>query len=95
MCESYFIHFDAGADYAVVSQRRVDGDGGPCGLHQVLAEQHEQRQDVPGDHFSCKSLTFDLPQAHKEAIRRVSFCPTDAKFASCSDDGTVSSFAME
>ena len=29
-------------------------------------------------------------QAHKEAIRRVSFCPTDAKFASCSDDGTVS-----
>ena len=42
-----------------------------------------------------KSLTFDLPQAHKEAIRRVSFCPTDAKFASCSDDGTVSFFAME
>ena len=31
-----------------------------------------------------------IVQAHKEAIRRVSFCPTDAKFASCSDDGTVS-----
>ena len=28
-------------------------------------------------------------QAHKEAVRRVSFSPTDAKFASCSDDGTV------
>ena len=29
-------------------------------------------------------------QAHKEPVRRVSFSPTDAKFASCSDDGTVS-----
>ena len=42
-----------------------------------------------------KLLIIDLPQAHKEAIRRVSFCPTDAKFASCSDDGTVSFFVME
>ena len=38
----------AGADDAVEPQRRVDGDGRPLGLHQVLAEQHEQRQDVPG-----------------------------------------------
>ena len=28
-------------------------------------------------------------QAHKEPVRSVSFSPTDAKFASCSDDGTV------
>ena len=37
-----------GADDAVVAQRRVDGDRGPRWLHQVLAEQHEQREDVPG-----------------------------------------------
>ena len=97
-----------GADDAMVAQRRVDGDRGPRWLHQVLAEQHEQREDVPGgldDHHVVKELLtkVDLThlkqnicwkqpivQAHKEAIRRVSFCPTDAKFASCSDDGTVS-----
>nr|KAG5689276.1 hypothetical protein BaRGS_005284 [Batillaria attramentaria] len=28
-------------------------------------------------------------QGHKEPIRGVSFCPTDSKFATCSDDGTV------
>ncbi|KAG2462132.1 WDR33 protein, partial [Polypterus senegalus] len=28
-------------------------------------------------------------QAHKEAIREASFSPTDNKFATCSDDGTV------
>ncbi|KAI9224971.1 WD40-repeat-containing domain protein [Blastocladiella britannica] len=28
-------------------------------------------------------------QVHKEAVRGISFCPTDAKFATCSDDKTV------
>ena len=28
-------------------------------------------------------------QAHKEPVRRISFSPSDAKFATCSDDGTV------
>lgn len=28
-------------------------------------------------------------QAHKEAIRGTSFCPTDNKYVTCSDDGTV------
>jgi len=28
-------------------------------------------------------------QAHKDPVRQVSFSPTDTKFASCSDDGTV------
>jgi polyadenylation factor subunit 2 len=28
-------------------------------------------------------------QAHKDPVRGLSFCPTDQKFASCSDDGTV------
>lgn len=32
----------------LVSQRHVDVDGGPRRLRQVLAIQHEQRQDVPG-----------------------------------------------
>ena len=30
-----------------------------------------------------------LAQAHKEPVRRISFSPADAKFATCSDDGTV------
>ncbi|EDV24170.1 uncharacterized protein TRIADDRAFT_26233 [Trichoplax adhaerens] len=28
-------------------------------------------------------------EGHKEAIREASFCPTDIKFTTCSDDGTV------
>lgn len=28
-------------------------------------------------------------QAHKEAVRGLTFSPSDQKFASCSDDGTV------
>nr|XP_046908687.1 pre-mRNA 3' end processing protein WDR33-like [Dermatophagoides farinae] len=28
-------------------------------------------------------------QAHKEPVRAISFCPTDTKFATCSDDGTI------
>lgn len=31
-------------------------------------------------------------QAHKDPIRGLSFCPTDNKFTSCSDDGTVRVF---
>lgn len=32
----------------MVEQRQLDGDGGPRRLRQVLAVQHEQREDVPG-----------------------------------------------
>ena len=28
-------------------------------------------------------------KAHNESVRDVTFCPTDSKFASCSDDGTI------
>jgi len=28
-------------------------------------------------------------EAHREAVRDVSFAPSDQKFASCSDDGTL------
>lgn len=34
-------------------------------------------------------------RGHKESIRDLSFCPTDAKFASCSDDQTVSIWDFE
>lgn len=37
-----------GKDDGLVTQRKLDGDGGPLGIRQVLAEQHEQRQDVSG-----------------------------------------------
>ena len=51
---------------------------------------------VTGDHagyikyWQSNMNNVKMFQAHKEPIRRVSFSPTDAKFASCSDDGTVS-----
>lgn len=48
-----------GTDDGVVTQRRVDGDGRPRRLRQVLAEQHEQCQDVPG--------TQGGPQRHQVA----------------------------
>lgn len=35
-------------DHGLVAQRQLDGDGRPQRLRQVLAVQHEQRQDVPG-----------------------------------------------
>ena len=36
------------ANDEVESRRHLDGDRRPRRLHQVLATQHEQRQDVPG-----------------------------------------------
>ena len=33
--------FDAGSSNAVEQQRELDGDGGPRGVHQVLAVKHE------------------------------------------------------
>ena len=36
-----------------------------------------------------KLFYLSLAQAHKEPVRRISFSPADAKFATCSDDGTV------
>ena len=47
-----------GADDAVVAQRRVDGDRGPRWLHQVLAEQHEQCQDVPSSQGTSQKSHF-------------------------------------
>lgn len=33
-------------DNGLVAQRELDGNGGPCRLREILAEQYEQRQDV-------------------------------------------------
>ena len=60
-----------GADDAVVAQRRVDGDRGPRWLHQVLAEQHEQREDVPGgldDYHVVKKLLTKVDLTHLNKI---------------------------
>ncbi|XP_023336441.1 pre-mRNA 3' end processing protein WDR33 [Eurytemora carolleeae] len=50
---------------------------------------------VTGDHggyikyWQSNMNNVKMFQAHKEPVRQVAFCPTDTKFASCSDDGTV------
>ncbi|OQR76731.1 pre-mRNA 3' end processing protein WDR33-like [Tropilaelaps mercedesae] len=50
---------------------------------------------VTGDHggyikyWQSNMNNVRMFQGHKEAVRGISFCPTDAKFSSCSDDGTV------
>jgi len=50
---------------------------------------------VTGDHggyikyWQSNMNNVKMFQAHKEPVRQVSFSPSDTKFASCSDDGTV------
>jgi polyadenylation factor subunit 2 len=62
---------------------------------RTMQWSHNDVWMVTGDHsgyikyWQSNMNNVKMFQAHKEAIRRVSFCPTDAKFASCSDDGTV------
>ena len=56
---------------------------------------HNDTWMVTGDHagyikyWQSNMNNVKMFQAHKEPVRCVSFSPTDAKFASCSDDGTV------
>jgi polyadenylation factor subunit 2 len=56
---------------------------------------------VTGDHagyikyWQSNMNNVKMYQAHKEPIRAVSFCPTDSKLASCSDDGTVRVFDFQ
>ena len=56
---------------------------------------HSDEWMVTGDHggyikyWQSNMNNVKMFQAHKEAVRSVSFSPTDSKFASCSDDGTV------
>jgi len=59
---------------------------------------HNDQWMVTGDHggyvkyWQANMNNVKMFQAHKEPVRRVSFSPTDAKFATCSDDGTVRIF---
>lgn len=56
---------------------------------------HNDTWMITGDHsgyikyWQSNMNNVKMFQAHKDPVRRVSFAPTDAKFASCSDDGTV------
>ena len=56
---------------------------------------HNDTWMVTGDHggyikyWQSNMNNVKMFQAHKDPVRCVSFSPTDAKFASCSDDGTV------
>ena len=64
---------------------------------RAMQWSHNDVWMVTGDHsgyikyWQSNMNNVKMFQAHKEPIRRVTFSPTDAKFASCSDDGTVSS----
>ena len=63
---------------------------------RAMQWSHNDVWMVTGDHggyikyWQSNMNNVKMFQAHKEPVRRVSFSPTDAKFASCSDDGTVS-----
>ena len=63
---------------------------------RAMQWSHNDVWMVTGDHsgyikyWQSNMNNVKMFQAHKEPIRRVTFSPTDAKFASCSDDGTVS-----
>ncbi|KAL6432888.1 hypothetical protein ACFW04_006322 [Cataglyphis niger] len=56
---------------------------------------HNESWMVTGDHagyvkyWQSNMNNVKMFQAHKEAIRGLSFSPTDHKLATCSDDGTV------
>jgi polyadenylation factor subunit 2 len=56
---------------------------------------HNENWLVSGDHggvikyWQSNMNNVKVIHAHKEAVRDLSFCPTDLKFASCSDDVTL------
>ncbi|XP_062561009.1 pre-mRNA 3' end processing protein WDR33 [Armigeres subalbatus] len=62
---------------------------------RTMVWSHNDNWMVTGDHsgyvkyWQSNMNNVKMFQAHKEPIRGISFSPSDAKFASCSDDGTV------
>jgi polyadenylation factor subunit 2 len=40
-------------------------------------------------YYQSNMNNLKVVQAHKESVRDLTFSPTDSKFASCSDDGTI------
>ncbi|XP_077998427.1 uncharacterized protein LOC144451462 [Glandiceps talaboti] len=62
---------------------------------RTMTWSHNDMWMCTGDHagyikyWQSNMNNVKMFQAHKEPIREASFCPTDNKFATCSDDGTV------
>uniref|UniRef100_A0A1Q3F3G3 Putative wd40 domain protein n=1 Tax=Culex tarsalis TaxID=7177 RepID=A0A1Q3F3G3_CULTA len=62
---------------------------------RTMVWSHNDNWMVTGDHsgfvkyWQSNMNNVKMFQAHKEPIRGISFSPSDSKFASCSDDGTV------
>ncbi|XP_055605430.1 pre-mRNA 3' end processing protein WDR33-like [Uranotaenia lowii] len=62
---------------------------------RTMVWSHNDNWMVTGDHsgfvkyWQSNMNNVKMFQAHKEPIRGISFSPSDTKFASCSDDGTV------
>uniref|UniRef100_A0A1B0B821 WD repeat-containing protein 55 homolog n=1 Tax=Glossina palpalis gambiensis TaxID=67801 RepID=A0A1B0B821_9MUSC len=65
---------------------------------RTMVWSHNDSWMVTGDHggyvkyWQSNMNNVKMFQAHKEAIRGISFSPTDNKFVSCSDDGTLRIF---
>lgn len=62
---------------------------------RTMVWSHNDQWMITGDHsgfikyWQTNMNNVKMYQAHKESVRSLSFCPTDNKFASSSDDGTV------
>ncbi|XP_014673749.1 PREDICTED: pre-mRNA 3' end processing protein WDR33-like [Priapulus caudatus] len=62
---------------------------------RTMVWSHNDQWMITGDHsgfvkyWQTNMNNVKMFQAHKESVRSLSFCPTDNKFASSSDDGTV------
>ncbi|KAK9510143.1 hypothetical protein O3M35_004987 [Rhynocoris fuscipes] len=62
---------------------------------RTMVWSHNEMWMVTADHagyvkyWQSNMNNVKMFMAHQEAIRGISFSPTDSKFASCSDDGTV------
>ncbi|CAB3371027.1 Hypothetical predicted protein [Cloeon dipterum] len=62
---------------------------------RTMVWSHNDIWMVTGDHggyvkyWQSNMNNVKMFQAHKEALRGISFSPTDQKFATCSDDGTI------
>ncbi|CAG8557879.1 5565_t:CDS:10 [Funneliformis mosseae] len=61
----------------------------------ILQWSHNDNWMVTADHkgiikyWQSNMNNLKMIEGHKEAIRDLSFAPTDTKFATCSDDGTI------
>ncbi|ESO88869.1 hypothetical protein LOTGIDRAFT_125354, partial [Lottia gigantea] len=62
---------------------------------RAMRWSHNDLWMVTADHagfikyWQTNMNNVNMYQGHKEAVRGISFCPSDSKFTTCSDDGTV------